>query len=66
MTLGTIYNRDASIFQTLLAGLVDHAVSVVVTIGRDNDPAMLGPQPAHVVVRRFVPRPPCCRVARWW
>ena len=56
VTLGTIYNRDASIFQTILAGLVDHDVSVVVTVGRDNDPAMLGPQPAHVVVRRFVPQ----------
>ena len=56
VTLGTIYNRDASIFQTILAGLVDHDVSVVVTVGRDNDPAMLGPQPANVVVRRFVPQ----------
>lgn len=56
LTLGTIYNRDASVFQTILAGLVDHDVSVVVTVGRDNDPAMLGHQPANVVVRRFVPQ----------
>jgi len=56
VTLGTIYNRDASIFQTILGGLSDHDVSVVVTVGRDNDPLMLGPQPANVVVRRFVPQ----------
>ena len=66
VTMGTIYNRDASIFQTILAGLVGHDVSVVVTVGRDNDPAMLGPQPAHVVVRRFVPQAALLPRARWW
>lgn len=56
VSLGTVYNRNAAVFQTLLAGLRGEDLNVVVTVGRDNDPSMLGPQPANVVVHRFVPQ----------
>ncbi|GAA3163278.1 glycosyltransferase [Blastococcus jejuensis] len=56
VTLGTVYNRDLSVFAAVLDGLRDEPVSVVVTIGQDNDPAALGPQPAHVAVHRYVPQ----------
>ena len=40
----------------VLAGLRDLPAQVVVTVGRDIDPAELGPQPAHVRVERYVPQ----------
>ena len=56
VTLGTVFNRKAEVFRTVLEGLREEALNVVVTIGRDNDPAMLGPQPANVHVHRYVPQ----------
>ncbi|HVN84635.1 MAG TPA: glycosyltransferase [Candidatus Binatia bacterium] len=56
-TLGTIYNVESGdLFQRVLAGLRDLPISVVVTVGRDIDPAELGPQPANVHVERFIPQ----------
>jgi MGT family glycosyltransferase len=34
----------------------DEAVALVVTVGRQNDPAVLGPQPDNVVVHQYVPQ----------
>jgi UDP:flavonoid glycosyltransferase YjiC (YdhE family) len=56
VTLGTVYNRDLSVFATVLEGLRDAPVSVLLTIGRDNDPSALGPQPPNVAVHRYVPQ----------
>jgi MGT family glycosyltransferase len=56
VTLGTVYNRDLSVFATVLKGLRDAPVSVLLTIGRDNDPSALGPQPPNVAVHRYVPQ----------
>lgn len=56
VTFGTVYNRDASVFRTVLEGLSDENVNVVVTVGRNNDPSMLGAQPQNVLVHRFVPQ----------
>ena len=56
VTLGTVYNRDHSVFAAILDGLRDEPVSVVVTVGQNNDPSALGPQPAHVAVRPYVPQ----------
>jgi UDP:flavonoid glycosyltransferase YjiC (YdhE family) len=56
VTLGTVYNRNAGIFAALLDGLRDEALNVVVTIGKQNDPAMLGPQPSNVHVHRYIPQ----------
>ena len=56
LTLGTVYNRDLSVFATVLEGLRDEPVSVVVTIGPNNEPSALGPQPANIAVHRYVPQ----------
>jgi UDP:flavonoid glycosyltransferase YjiC (YdhE family) len=56
LTLGTVYNRDLSVFATVLEGLRDEPVSVLVTIGRNNDPSALGPQPPHIAVHRYIPQ----------
>lgn len=47
---------DAVRAERLVAGLGELDADVVVTIGRDLDPATFGPQPAHVRIKRFVPQ----------
>jgi UDP:flavonoid glycosyltransferase YjiC (YdhE family) len=57
LTLGTVFNMESGdLFHRVLAGLRELPVRVVVTLGRDLDPAELGRQPAHVRVERFVPQ----------
>jgi UDP:flavonoid glycosyltransferase YjiC (YdhE family) len=65
LTLGTIFHTAPGVFEACLAGLRDLPVDVVVTVGRDGDPARLGPQPPSVVVERYVPQAlllPRCRL----
>ncbi len=56
VTLGTVYNRDLGIFRALLDGLRDEALNLVVTVGKQNDPALLGSQPSNVHVHRYIPQ----------
>lgn len=55
-TLGTVYNKVPGIFEALLAGLRDEAITLVLTIGREQDPARFGPQPANVHIERYIPQ----------
>ncbi|CAN5500400.1 glycosyltransferase [soil metagenome] len=56
-TLGTVFNAESGdLFERLLAGLAGVDADVLVTVGRNLDPADFGPQPAHVRVERFVPQ----------
>ncbi len=56
VTLGTVYNRNLDLFRTLLDGLRDEPLHVVVTVGTHMDPAALGPQPPNVHVHRYIPQ----------
>ena len=57
VTLGTIFNKTSGdLFERLLAGLADVDAEVVVTVGRDLDPAAFGTTPRHVRVERFLPQ----------
>lgn len=57
VTLGTVFNSGAyALFVRLLAGLADVDADVLVTVGRDIDPASFGAQPDHVRVERFIPQ----------
>jgi UDP:flavonoid glycosyltransferase YjiC (YdhE family) len=56
VTLGTVTNRDTSVFGAVLDGLVDEPVNVVITVGEDNDPAMLGELPANARAERYIPQ----------
>ena len=65
MTLGTVFNHTAR-FTTILAALGEVGATVLTTIGRNNDPAELGPLPENVIVERYVPQAevlPLCDVA---
>jgi UDP:flavonoid glycosyltransferase YjiC (YdhE family) len=55
LTLGTVFNDASAVLKTALGGLRRLPVNVLVTTGANVDPAVLGPQPAHVVVEPYVP-----------
>ena len=55
VTLGTIWNTDLDLFRLVIEALRDH-VNLIVTVGRQNDPASLGPQPRSVIVRSYIPQ----------
>ncbi len=56
VTMGTVFNKSAEVFGTVLEGLRDEDVNVIVTVGETGDPALLGPQPDNVHVERFIPQ----------
>ena len=56
LSLGTAFNYRADIFRVFLAGLRDAPLNLIVTVGRDQDPAQFGPQPAHVHIERYIPQ----------
>ncbi len=56
VTLGTVYNRNVGIFGALLDGLRDEALNIVVTVGKQNDPAVVGAQPSNVHVHQYIPQ----------
>ena len=55
--MGTVFNKSADTFATVLEGLRTENVSVIVTVGESGDPALLGPQPDNVHVERYIPQP---------
>ncbi len=54
ITLGTVYNRNLGVFGALLDGLREEALHVVVTVGKQNDPAELGLQPSNIHVHQYI------------
>ena len=67
-TLGTIVNasRAAALFPLMLAALRDEPINLILTVGRDNDPAQFGPQPATSTSSGTSRRACSCRTATWW
>jgi len=56
-SLGTAFTQEAGdLYERILAGVRDLPVDLLVTVGRDLDPAELGPVPANVRVERYVPQ----------
>jgi UDP:flavonoid glycosyltransferase YjiC (YdhE family) len=55
-TLGLGFNRNAELFATILAALRDEPVTLIVTTGRDQDPAQFGVQPPNVHIARYIPQ----------
>lgn len=55
VTLGTIWNTDLDFFRLVIEALSDR-VNLIVTVGRQNDPELLGPQPNGVVIRSYIPQ----------
>jgi len=55
-TLGTVFNNLTDIFVAILEGLRDEPVNLILTVGRNFDPATFGPQPPSVHIERYVPQ----------
>lgn len=55
-TLGTAFNDAPDLFRAIVAGLGELPINLVVTVGRDGDPARFGPQPDHVRIERYIPQ----------
>jgi UDP:flavonoid glycosyltransferase YjiC (YdhE family) len=65
-TLGTVFNKLIGHLRTITEALRDEPVDLIVTVGRDMDPARLGPQPSNVYVERYIPQSlvlPRCELA---
>ena len=55
VTMGTVFN-DPEPLRVVVAALGDLDVRGLVTVGPQADPAVVGTQPAHVRVERYVPQ----------
>lgn len=55
VTLGTMFNSIQA-FSNILSALDGEDAEVIVTVGRDLDPAAFGPQPANVHIERYIPQ----------
>ncbi len=56
-TLGTEFSRrpaGRAVFPMMLEALREEPVNLILTVGRDNDPADFGPQPPNVHIERFI------------
>jgi UDP:flavonoid glycosyltransferase YjiC (YdhE family) len=49
------HRRRPGVLEAAIAGLGELPANLVVTVGPDVDPDRFGPQPAHVVVERYIP-----------
>jgi UDP:flavonoid glycosyltransferase YjiC (YdhE family) len=55
-TMGTVFNQVPGLLAAILDGLRDEPITLIVTTGRNQDPADFGPQPPHVHIERYVPQ----------
>jgi len=59
-TLGTEAARMPGIFPdaylTILESIREEPVTLIMTIGNNHDPALLGPQPPHIHIERYIPQ----------
>jgi UDP:flavonoid glycosyltransferase YjiC (YdhE family) len=55
VTLGSVLGQHTALLSTLIAGLRDEPLNVIVPIGRSQDPAVFGPQPSNVYIERYIP-----------
>lgn len=56
MTLGTNTNGDISMFRSVIDGLSDLDIDVLITIGVGKDPASIGPLASNTRVEGYVPQ----------
>lgn len=59
VTFGTVWNSGPTAVERLrmaVAGSASLGAEVIVTVGKENDPALLGAMPANVQVHRFIPQ----------
>jgi MGT family glycosyltransferase len=55
-TVGTAFNTTPGILESIVEAAAGEAFDLIVTVGRDRDPALLGSLPANVRVERYIPQ----------
>ncbi len=58
-TLGTIIGGTPpgeAVFRAILEALRDEPINLILTVGRNNDPAQYGPQSGNVLIEQFIPQ----------
>ena len=55
-TLGTVHNHRTEILESILEGLRDEPINLILTVGRNRDPLKFGEQPPHVHIERYIPQ----------
>lgn len=55
-TLGTVFNQLTGLFHAILDALRDEEINVILTVGRNMDPAAFGTQPPHIHIERYIPQ----------
>jgi len=55
-SLGTVLNQATGVFERILEGLRDEPINLILTVGRNGDPARFGPQPENVRIEQFIPQ----------
>jgi len=65
-TLGTVFNRTPGLLQQIIDTLAQEEISLVATVGHEQDPASFGSQPENVYIEHYVPQtllfPECAAV----
>lgn len=56
VSMGTVFNRVPDIFKTIIAGLENEPVNVIITVGRNQDPALFGPTAVNIHIEQFIPQ----------
>lgn len=60
LTMGTEINSEPefypSILQTIITGLSDLPINLIVTLGRERNPADFGAQPANIHIEQYIPQ----------
>ena len=55
-TLGTVFTFARPVFDAILAALGDEPVNLILTVGRNVDPASFGAQPGNVHIAQYIPQ----------
>jgi UDP:flavonoid glycosyltransferase YjiC (YdhE family) len=57
VSLGTVFNASyPEVFDSILAGLREEPLNLIMTLGANGDPARFGPQPPNVRIERYIPQ----------
>jgi MGT family glycosyltransferase len=56
MTLGTVFNSRVGLFRTVIDAFRDEPATLIITVGRNQNPGDLEPHPDNVFVERYIPQ----------
>lgn len=54
-TLGTVFNREPALLERIIEAFRAPGLNLILTIGRDADPARFGTLPRHIRIERYIP-----------